>query len=71
MVHMKNTKTLPSKQSLPILTVSDKKSFAKNGDMIEMRETSKRLKLIINLPSINEAGLKASSRLLDVAEVIR
>ncbi len=55
----------------PILTVSSERDFAKEGGMIEMRQTSGKIKLVVNLTSLKAANLKASSRFLDVAEVIR
>lgn len=54
-----------------ILTVSDEKNFAASGGMIELRDKSDRVELIVNLDAAKQAQLKISSGLLNIAKVIR
>ena len=61
----------PDTDGQAVLTVSEKRGFAKNGGMIELEETPQRIKLIVNLNTLYGSNLKASSRLLDIAELIR
>jgi hypothetical protein len=53
------------------LTVSDRPQFAVNGGMIEMNKTANRIQLTVNIPAVQKADLTMSSRLLDVADIIR
>jgi hypothetical protein len=54
-----------------VLTVSDRPQFAVNGGMIEMNKTANRIQLTVNIPAVQKADLTMSSRLLDVADIIR
>jgi len=54
----------------PLLTVSDIRSFALKSGMIELSRKSKKTKLIINLNSVNKAGIKLNSNLIDLAQVV-
>jgi len=53
-----------------VLWVSDQPSFARQGGMVELKRSGARMKLIINLDALESAGLKASSKLLQLAEVV-
>lgn len=59
---------LPSKN---ILTVSDISDFATNGGIIRFLTRENRIKLQINLPASKDADLNISSKLLQVAEIVR
>jgi len=52
------------------LLVSDTDNFARNGGMIQFTLRDNKLKLVVNLGSIKEAGLKLSSKLLRMAEIL-
>lgn len=52
-----------------ILLVSDQPNFAQQGGMIEIALRDDKLKLIVNLPAVKNAGLKLSSKLLRIAEI--
>lgn len=60
-----------SKVPATVLTVSDSKSFAKSGGMIELRDTRDKMELIINHKVAQESKLKINAGLLNIAEVIR
>ena len=70
-VYVAPSVSTPNIEEKSILAVSDKKGFAQNGGAIEIRAGSERVGLIINTIELDKAGLKASSRLLDLAELIR
>lgn len=54
----------------PILTVSDNYGFSHAGGMIELRRISNKVKVQINLEILSEHGLKASSKLLNLADIV-
>jgi hypothetical protein len=72
--------TQSAKQQLPsvfrrllgtnILTVSDIPGFARLGGMIGFVIEDGRVKIEINLPAINNAGLKISAKLLEIAKIV-
>lgn len=53
------------------LRVSDQPGFARSGGMVEMKKRGARMRLVVNLPALESAGLKASSKLLQLSEVLR
>ncbi len=53
-----------------ILTVSDNDGFANAGGMIELKRKSNKVKVRINLEVLSEHGLKASSKLLNLADIV-
>ena len=53
----------------PILTVSDDDDFTRKGGMIALTRTVRRLRPIINNKRLQQAGLKASSKLLQLAKI--
>jgi len=55
----------------PVLTVSDAKGFAQAGGIIELYIQDNRMRFTINLDALDRAGLRLSSRLLDLAKTIR
>jgi hypothetical protein len=59
--------TLQQVRGFPVLTVSDIAEFARLGGMVEFVTHERRLLLQINLAAARKAGLKISSKLLEVA----
>lgn len=53
-----------------VLLVSDIEGFAGQGGMIQFTLRDNKLKLIVNLNSVKQAGLKLSSKLLRMAEIL-
>lgn len=53
-----------------VLLVSDAAGFAARGGMIEFTLRDNKLKLVVNLRSVKQAGLKLSSKLLRMAEIL-
>jgi hypothetical protein len=53
-----------------VLWVSDRPGFAREGGMVELKRHGARMRLVINLAALESAGLKASSKLLQLAEVV-
>ena len=55
----------------PVLTVSDGKGFLRSGGVIEFYIQDGRMRFIINLDALDRAGVRLSSRLLELAKTIR
>ncbi|QWF70874.1 YfiR family protein [Methylomonas paludis] len=53
-----------------ILLVSDMEGFAALGGMVEIALRDNKLKLVISLEVVKKAGLKLSSKLLRMAEIL-
>lgn len=53
-----------------VLVVSDQPGFAAQGGMVELERQPARIGLIVNLPVLEAAGLKPSSKLLRLATVL-
>lgn len=53
-----------------VLWVSDQPGFARDGGMVELKRTGARMKLVINLDAMESAGLRASSKLLQLSELV-
>lgn len=53
-----------------VLLVSDIEDFARQGGMIEFTLRDNKLKLVVNLSAVKRAGLKLSSKLLRMAEIL-
>lgn len=53
-----------------VLLVSDVEQFARLGGMIQFTLRDNKLKLIVNLASVKAAGLRLSSKLLRMAEIL-
>ncbi|HKQ39797.1 MAG TPA: YfiR family protein [Verrucomicrobiae bacterium] len=61
-------KTLKGKNTL---TVSDMGQFAQNGGMVNLVTAGDRVRMIVNAPQLEAAGLRASSKLLRIAELVK
>ncbi len=64
-------KILSSLDGQPILTVSDIKDFARQGGGINLIKSDNKIRFEINLDAAQQPGLKISSQLLKLAEVMR
>ncbi len=62
--------SLPLLEKNSILTVSDDKAFIKNGGMIAIIRSHKRLRPTINVKRLEKTGLKASAKLLELANIV-
>ncbi|HTD86938.1 MAG TPA: YfiR family protein [Candidatus Binatia bacterium] len=62
---------LKSLKGKPTLTVSDMGQFAQNGGMVNLVTTADRVRMIVNAAKIEAAGLRASSKLLRIAELVK
>ena len=54
-----------------VLTISDSKTFTRQGGVIKLVEKGKRIRIEINVTAAERSNLKISSKLLDLATVIR
>jgi len=63
-------KEIQNKSILSILTVSDSKNFPLNGGMIGLAMNDKQISLEINIKNLENAGLKASYKILDMAKIV-
>ncbi|MCG7921380.1 MAG: YfiR family protein [Candidatus Thiodiazotropha lotti] len=61
---------LQSIKMQPVLTISEMDQFSQMGGMIELTQDWDKLRFIINLNTTRSAGLRLSSRLLDLATII-
>lgn len=55
----------------PILTVSEIDGFCEAGGMVQLRRDRNRIQLRVNRAAAEAAGLKLSSQLLKVAEIVK
>lgn len=61
------SRLLAAVRDLPVLTVSDRAQFARDGGGIELVRDDNRIRFDINVPGAERGGIKLSSRLLRVA----
>jgi hypothetical protein len=54
-----------------LLTVSDGTGFAQSGGMIELFQDSGRMRFAINVDTAQRSRVRLSSRLLDLAKIVR
>ncbi len=62
---------LNSLQSLPILTISDIPGFSNRGGMITLIKSGDHIKFEINLGAIKQAKLTVSSKIIELATVVK
>ena len=53
----------------PVLTVGESDDFLADGGIINLSKQDKRISLVVNLAAARKAGLRISSKLLNVAHV--
>ena len=58
---------LKAMRAKPILTVGDKESFVGMGGVVSFVMVDNKIKLVVNLPAAQKAGLRVDSQLLEVA----
>ena len=58
-------------QQRPVLTVSDIENFATKGGMVQFYHRGNKIRFIIAPQAVRGAGLQASSRLLQIAKIVR
>jgi hypothetical protein len=58
-------------QGISILTVSDIPGFCQGGGMIDFELLDQKIRFEINPEAAERAGLKVSSKLLNVAKIVR
>jgi len=54
-----------------VLTVADSDSFARRGGMIQLIRQGNKFRFAVNVDAVNRHGLRISSKLLQLAEVVR
>jgi uncharacterized protein DUF4154 len=57
-------------RGLPILTVGEDRSFPMRGGMVGLVRSADRIEIEVNLTAVRAAGLKMSSRVLDLATIV-
>jgi len=62
---------LEALKSLPVLTISDGKDFARATGITELFIEAGRMRFAINLDAADASGLHLSSRLLGLAKIVR
>ena len=53
------------------LTVSDAPGFAQSGGLIELFQENGRMRFAVNVDTARRSGVRLSSRLLDLAKIVR
>ena len=53
-----------------VLSISDLNQFARHGGMIEITRKDDKFAFAINIDAVNRNGLRISSKLLQLAEVV-
>ena len=56
---------------VPILTLGETNGFCETGGVVQFVMRQRKVRFRINVTAAERAGLKISSRLLDLAEVVR
>ena len=64
------SESLQAQGDRPQLWVSDDPGFALDGGMVELKRRGARMGLVVNVGALRSVGLKASSKLLQLAEVV-
>lgn len=68
--HNRFAQILELVDDMPVLTISQAPRFANSGGIIQLYQDADRIRFIINNDTARRAGLKLSSRLLNLADVI-
>ena len=67
----RSTDGLSGIKTLPVLSVSDGKGFARADGIIELYVEDGRMRFAINVKAAERSGLRLSSRLLGLSKVVR
>ncbi|HUF05843.1 MAG TPA: YfiR family protein [Candidatus Binatia bacterium] len=62
-------RVLDSLETLPVLTVSDGRGFARSGGIVEFFIDSERMRFEVNIRAMDRAGVRLSSRVLGLAKI--
>lgn len=57
--------------AFPILTISDRPDFSRQGGMVELYTENNRLRLSINNNNVERVGVKLSSKVLKLATIVQ
>jgi len=60
-----------SLQNAPALTVSDRSGFAQSGGILNFIFENDRMRFAINIEAAHRAGLRLSSKLLSLADIVK
>jgi hypothetical protein len=60
-----------SLHATPTLTVSDRSGFAQSGGMLNFVVENDRMRFVINVEAAHRAGLRLSSKLLSLADIVK
>jgi hypothetical protein len=63
-------KILASLKGMPVLTVGESENFARNGGAVRFLTAQPKIGLRINIDTLSESQLAASSKLLRLAEIV-
>jgi hypothetical protein len=63
--------TLDHLRNKSVLTVGDTESFPKSGGMIGLVRVGQQVQMMVNLDAVERARLKISSRVLNLATIVR
>ena len=61
---------LTKTKDAPVLTISDNEAFSTSGGMIEIFQSDQKLQFKINNKKVNQVGIKLSSKVLKLAEIV-
>jgi hypothetical protein len=61
---------LEAVETAPVLIVGDAEDFVQWGGMVNFRREKKKLRFEINVDNANDAGLRISSKLLNLARIV-
>jgi hypothetical protein len=64
-------RTLDSIRGKAILTVGDSEPFARDGGMVALVNTGDHIRIEVNLDATQRAGVRISSRVLNLATIVR
>jgi len=64
-------KTLPKVEGRPVLTLGETDSFPRRGGMIGLVKAEDHIEIVVNLPLAQRSGIKISSRVLNLATIVR
>jgi hypothetical protein len=62
---------LPAKYADGVLTVGESDNFLENGGIINLARRDRKIALDVNLSAAGRAGIKISSKLLNLARVVK
>lgn len=64
-------KTLAKVDGRPVLTLGETDSFPRQGGMIGLVKNEDHIEIVVNLPLTQRSGVKISSRVLNLATIVR